>query len=305
MVSKKFSNDTISIIIRTLYINRFYIERAIFSIYCSDYKSKEIIIVYQGNKNTEFESFFLELSFLYKDHINFKLVTNRNTDTDQRAKNINIGINNASGRFLAFLDDDDFVDPRHYCNLIKMIKESCCIWGYSKCMLNICDHGYILHRENKFIDQEYSLCKLLDENFIPIHSFILDRFKINDNKLIYTNEKLTRLEDYFILLNLASRFNPVVNNFIGVYYNLEFNKKEESDNCINWQNSRIIINHLKQNLVKQNKDINAKPLKCLYKILFRSLIIMIFLIPKIGKRIVKKKKICKFLNDIMFYVNNY
>jgi hypothetical protein len=92
--------------------------------------------------------------------------------------------------------------------------------------------------------------------------------------------------------------------FIFYFNNLEFNKKEESDNCINWQNSRIIINHLKQNLVKQNKDINTKPLKCLYKILFRSLIIMIFLIPKIGKRIVQKKKICKFLNDIMFYVNN-
>jgi hypothetical protein len=303
MVSRKFDNDTISIIIRTLYFNQFNLERAIFSIYCSDYKSKEVVIVYQGQDDYQFKNFFLNISELYKSEINFQLIINNQTKTDQRAKNINIGIKSAFGRFLAFLDDDDFVDSRHYKNLIKIIKEKNYAWGYSGCMLNICKNGYILQKDYRFINQDYSLNRLLNENFIPIHSFIIDRSLIND-KLIYTDEKLTRLEDYFILLNLCPRFFPAINKFIGVFYNLEHKKENESLNRLEWQNSRKIIDDLKQSILKDRKLGNLKKSKPLYKILFRIILLIFFLIPKLGEIIIKKKRVVKFVNDILCYLKN-
>jgi hypothetical protein len=257
------------------------------------------VIVYQGQDSYKFKNFFLNISELYKSEIDFQLIINNQTKTDQRAKNINIGIKNSSGRFLAFLDDDDFVDSRHYENLINILKESKYAWGYSKCMLNICKNGYILQKKYKFINQEYSLDQLLNENFIPIHSFIIDRSFIN-NELIYTDEKLTRLEDYFILLILCHRFSPAINKFIGVFYNLEHKKENESLKCLEFQNSGKIIDDLKQSILLGN----LKKSKPLYKILLRIILLIFFFIPKLGEIIIKKKRVVKFVNDILCYLKN-
>ena len=45
----------------------------------------------------------------YKN-LKYTIIQNNNTKEDQRAKNLNLGIENAKVKYLSFLDDDEFVE---------------------------------------------------------------------------------------------------------------------------------------------------------------------------------------------------
>jgi len=302
---ESFENNKVSIIFRTLGVNKKNIERAIFSVFCSTYKEKELVIVYQGNNGNEFESYVDYLRTIYGNEIDFKLCINSNYLEDQRAKNINIGINNASGRFICILDDDDSVASHHYEDLVSLIKSEKYVWGYSICIRNICDGDYIIKKENTYyFDYDYK--ELLIENFIPIHSFIVDRNAIMLNpEIIKTEESLTRLEDYFILLNLASKYNPIINKKNGVFYNFQFAKEEDNKTCEELIRARKFIETLKVDLNNKNViDYHKNVIKA-YKILYRLMIIFIyFFLPFFGKKIFTKKKVLKFINDLSLNIKN-
>jgi len=305
MVEKSFENNKVSIIFRTLGDNKKNIERAIFSVFCSTYKEKELVIVYQGNKENEFESYVDYLKSIYGSEIDFKLCINSNYLEDQRAKNINIGINNALGRFICFLDDDDAVLSAHYEDLVSLIKSEKYVWGYSICLKNICDGDYVIKKENTFFC-DYSYKELLSDNFIPIHSFIVDRNAILINpEIIKTEESLTRLEDYFIILNLASKYNPIVNKKNGVLYNFQFTKEDDNKICEEHVRARKFIETLKVDLNNKNViDYQKKVIKA-YKILYRLMIILIyFFLPFFGKKIFTKKRVLKFINDLSLNIKN-
>jgi len=123
------SEERLSIVVRTIGNNKQFLERTIFSIYCSDYRNKEVVLVYQG-QNIEFLNYLKYLENLYQD-INFVIVYNNNITSDDRAKNLNLGIDKASGRYLAFLDDDDSVSQEHYKELIEKIKTANFVLGYA------------------------------------------------------------------------------------------------------------------------------------------------------------------------------
>lgn len=305
---ESFENNKVSIIFRTLGVNKKNIERAIFSVFCSTYKEKELIIVYQGNNGNEFESYVDYLRTIYGNEIDFKLCINSNYLEDQRAKNINIGINNASGRFICILDDDDFIASKHYEELINLIKSEKYAWGYSICMRNICDGDYIIKKENTYYF-DYDHKEFLISNFIPIHSFIVDRNAVLLNpEIIKTEESLTRLEDYFILLNLASKYNPIINKKNGVFYNFQFTKEEDNKICEEYIIARKFIETLKADLNNKIKVKNItipKPNKSIFKILYRLLIISIYFSPFFGKKLFpKNRRVLKFVDDISLSVKS-
>ena len=305
---ESFENNKVSIIFRTLGVNKKNIERAIFSVFCSTYKEKELIIVYQGNNGNEFESYVDYLRTIYGNEIDFKLCINSNYLEDQRAKNINIGINNASGRFICILDDDDFIASKHYEELINLIKSEKYAWGYSICMRNICDGDYIIKKENTYYF-DYDHKEFLISNFIPIHIFIVDRNAVLLNpEIIKTEESLTRLEDYFILLNLASKYNPIINKKNGVFYNFQFTKEEDNKICEEYIIARKFIETLKADLNNKIKVKNItipKPNKSIFKILYRLLIISIYFSPFFGKKLFpKNRRVLKFVDDISLSVKS-
>jgi glycosyltransferase involved in cell wall biosynthesis len=210
------SQKTISIVVRTIGRDKKLLERAIFSIYCSEYQNKEVVIVYQG-RDIEFLEYLESFKNYYQD-IAFVVVYNNGLG-DQRARNLNLGIDKASGRYLAFLDEDDMVSQFHYSDLINEMDAKKFVWGYARCCLNHCHDGY-LYKKSYPYNRVYSFDALINDNFIPIHSFVIDLVLIANRSIIKTNESLTRVEDYYILLNLASRYMPIVMDSIGVFYNL-------------------------------------------------------------------------------------
>lgn len=301
MVGFDFNNEKISIVLRTTGINKFNIERAIFSIYCSSYQNKEVVIIYQG-LDEYFRDYIENIFKIYGDEVGFLFFQNKNVGQDQRSRNINIGIENSNGRYLAILDDDDFVNFDHYYKLIKLMKDDNYVWGYSLCIRNDCENGYLLKRNYEFF-RDYNFNDLVIENFIPIHCFIIDRLSLGTNqKIIKTDENITRLEDYFVLLNLASRYKPIINKSVGVYYNFEVKKIEESKRCHEYEYAREKINNLKKLIIEKHSNVSLKNKKNFVSIFFKLIMILLFLIPKIGYKIVKTNKCKKSLIEFNNYI---
>lgn len=128
---------------------------------------------------------------------------------DGRSSLLNHGIARATGRFLAFLDDDDVVYQHGYATLIpKLMNEKGAAIAVGGCRLarTVCDSGnwYVRTKETPFAWGRGRL-DLFRDNFIPIHSYVIDRTVVSESDLWFDDE-MPPLEDYDFLLRLASKY---------------------------------------------------------------------------------------------------
>jgi glycosyltransferase involved in cell wall biosynthesis len=205
-------NSYTSIVVRTTGSRTNLLDQALFSIYGNDYSYIEIIVVVQ----TENDEVYDKVRNLCQDYgkLGLKVEVIRNsTQKDQRARNLNLGIEASTGRYIGFLDDDDVLYPEHVSTLVKLLEKSeSTAWAYTDSVAVICTNdalGNLYYKSQKlpFQKREYSLSELWIDNFIPIHSYLIDRNRL-DNKLLQFDESFTVLEDYAFLLKLASVHRP-------------------------------------------------------------------------------------------------
>lgn len=216
--------NLLSVIVRTTGSNLSLLSKCLLSIKNSGYKNIEIIIVYQG---LSFEK--LNIIKNQKLNIPFKFILNE-VDYDDRSKNLNLGIKNSSGRFLAFLDDDDYVANNHYSNLINKINIEKSSLAY--CLSNVVNaKGEILSDifKNRYLDK----ISLLKDNFITIHSFVLDKQSIDDSFLSF-KEDLKLAEDYIFILPIYLNYKTSFVNERTSFYLID---GEESNSFLKYKNN--------------------------------------------------------------------
>lgn len=143
---------------------------------------------------------------------------------DIRAKLLNTGIESAKFRFLAFLDGDDYLYAYAYRHLV----DRAVAFGSALTFGNIvCKHVRVFEKfvySSKTIKDLYkgsTLRELMQENFCPIHSFVVDRSLISKVDLHF-NTELRRLEDYDFLLRLSTK------------YPVHFDTRDTSIGVYNW-----------------------------------------------------------------------
>ncbi|BAU63112.1 glycosyl transferase, group 2 family protein [Stanieria sp. NIES-3757] len=209
-----YINNLVSIIIRTNSFKRInLLEQAIKSILANDYRPIEIIIIVQSQEINFIEK-VKELASNYIQKQVFCIVKLNQTSNDERAKNLNLGIQVAKGRFIGFLDDDDVIYPNHLSSLINLLNQSKeTAWAYSDVAAAICrsqfeDNLEIISIDYPFVKAAFSKITLWQYNFIPIHSYLLDSAKI-DRKLLEFDESFQVLEDYAFLLKIVTRYQPI------------------------------------------------------------------------------------------------
>ena len=232
------TQDRISFIIRTTLsrdIN--YLHRAIASIFTNQYSNIEIIIVYQGTQMEKLEE-INTLSLKYPS-IKFQVLHN-NTNVDERSKNLNLGIKGSTGRFIAFLDDDDQIMPHYINSIIPKLIESGRAWALCKTLINSSEKKYIVKRIRKF-----NYIRLLVSNYICIHAIILDKTKIPAESLHF-DENLTSYEDYLLLLNLGRTFSPLFVKAVLCIYNIE----NEDVKLSNYKKNKVYIESKKKEIIK-------------------------------------------------------
>lgn len=210
-------NNLISIVIRTMPGREKFLDKCLFILTGQMYKFIEPIVVVQKLKEEDSLENIQSIVSKWKHYFENIQLLNHTSAQDARARSLNMGMRTASGRYLAFLDDDDKVYPEHYSNIIKQLQKSKHAWAYADIILatyNI--YGQLVSRTTPFKREKYSFFNHLKGNFIPIHSFVIDQSRVEN--IGFVDEAMDKNEDYEFLLRLAFKYEPLyVENFSAEY----------------------------------------------------------------------------------------
>jgi hypothetical protein len=124
---------------------------------------------------------------------------------DTRSRLLNEGIKRSKGQYLAFLDYDDIVYEEAYTSLIEELKLSgkgVAAGGTRVAEVTWKDGALEVENYREFPHDGKSKVDLWKGNFLPIHSFVIDRYVV-PSEAINTDETLRRLEDHCLLLRLS------------------------------------------------------------------------------------------------------
>lgn len=210
-------NNLISIVIRTMPGREKFLDKCLFILTGQMYKFIEPIVVVQKLKEEDSLENIQSIVSKWKNYFENIQLLNHISAQDARSRSLNMGMRAATGRYLAFLDDDDKVYPEHYSNIIKRLLKSKQAWAYADIILatyNI--NGQLVSRKTPFKREKYSFLNHLKGNFIPIHSFVIDQSRVENIGPV--DEAMDKNEDYEFLLRLAFKYEPIyVENFSAEY----------------------------------------------------------------------------------------
>ncbi|MEJ7708831.1 MAG: glycosyltransferase [Pyrinomonadaceae bacterium] len=209
----KFNSDniTLSVIVRFHKTERLpFLEEAIFSLAIQHWPNLELIVAIQNGNNELIEE--VRTIITHQPWLRppgYKILQVEVPDgVDGRSKLLNVGIENAEGRFLAFLDDDDVVYQHGYTILINQLLNGRCTVAVGGCRTATTSfersHWFIHRKETPFVWGR-SRFDLFRDNFIPIHSYVIDCSRVGDDNL-YFDSSFSLLEDYEFILRLCAKF---------------------------------------------------------------------------------------------------
>ncbi len=181
------------------------------------------------------------------------------TGEDGRSRLLNAGLQVAQGRYLAFLDYDDIVYPRAYATLIQRLQESRCAVAVGGCILVQRNPDGTLNENFRrpYTDRQQNKLDLMAHNFIPIHSFLMDRSLLAPSFDLRFRPDLNRFEDYELLLRLAAHYDFDFENWnipVAEYRlhtdgsNTIPTKNSSLEQKLEWERAQDVIDQLKKNL---------------------------------------------------------
>jgi hypothetical protein len=184
------------------------LDEALFSLATQDYTPLNVIIVTK-NADTDMLAQIDQGVQLqpWQTTDNVKIVpVNVPEDVDGRSHLINIGLKSITENgYLAFLDYDDVVYQHTYPLLIKSLSNSDYQLSAGGCRLAVFEkYNDVWVARDKTWPYRWGrdLLDLFKDNFIPIHSYVINLSRVNKDEL-YFDEDLDRLEDYDFLLRLG------------------------------------------------------------------------------------------------------
>lgn len=246
------------------------LKRAIFSLVCQDYRPLTINLVTQRFSDDEIKDVLACLKPLTKLDPSVELrVWNYLQDfpADARSALLNLGIAQSHGRYLAILDYDDVIYSDGYTNLVRELQESGSAIAFGKVIMKFIDvfeDAVICERvQHRF--EGTGLLDLFIDNFCPIHSFVIDRKRIEKNDLRF-DETLDKLEDYNFLIRTCARYPSsfkLRDTVVGEYYakndgsnTIMLSEAAKAAHLEAWTQARQSIEELRQTCIV-SKDVQA------------------------------------------------
>jgi Glycosyl transferase family 2 len=210
------------------------LDRAVFSLVTQRYRPMHVLLAVQRFAAEEIASTRAALAPLLSID-DAPTVTILNWDQrepqDARSALINLGIQAARGRYLAFLDYDDVLYPEAYEMLICRLRKTgaaIAFGGISVRDVQVFD-AYLRTMNRTFPFSGTGLLDLFSGNFCPIHSFVIDRSRIAVQHLFF-EPLMTKNEDYDFLIRVCAQYPAdfsLVKTYIGAY-----NTKTDGSNTI-------------------------------------------------------------------------
>ena len=194
-------NPLVSIVVRTKDRPEL-LKRAIQSIAGQTYRPIEVVLVNDGGCDldiNELKGLLGDVGFNY-----IRLETNTG-----RAHAGNVGIENACGVYIGFLDDDDELYPDHLSVLIKIIEKHDHMVIYSDAHI-VYRGSSLKNREGKgsgkkiFSSKDFSYSELLLDNYIPLMCILFSRDVFEYSKGF--DESFDIYEDWDLLIRIAEKY---------------------------------------------------------------------------------------------------
>jgi hypothetical protein len=221
-----FSNDILNVIVRFHSMERLEdLKRALFSLVGQFYRPLRVAVCTQRFTPAHLSKMEMALSELRSldETIQFDLLNyTSETPRDARSSLINLGLQQASGRFLAFLDYDDIIYPHAHQRLIDELNRSGAAIAFGRVIVSeaMVDEGTFFCQRKKSIYKGTTLRELFQANFAPIHSFVIDTEKVPSRSLNF-DRVLSQAEDYDFLLRFCAEYLASfekIGDVVGEYY---------------------------------------------------------------------------------------
>jgi len=142
---------------------------------------------------------------------------------DARSVLLNLGVQEARGKYLAFLDYDDVIYPDAYTLMIERLHKTRAAIAFASVRvmrLEVYDRFFYPAERVTPPFEGKTLMDLFRNNFCPLHSYLIDREQV-DPQLLSFNNKLLMEEDYDVLLRICARYPSdfdLIGTPIGDYY---------------------------------------------------------------------------------------
>jgi len=148
---------------------------------------------------------------------------------DARSMLANLGFTQLSGRYLGLLDYDDVLYPEAYRLLVGRLRQGDAAIAFARTPVVHTDvHDGFLHaRARSTPHLGYGIIDLFTANFCPLHSYLIDRWRV-PAALLRFEPQLTIEEDYAFLLGICAQF-PSDFRLIGTDVGLYIFKNDNSN----------------------------------------------------------------------------
>lgn len=240
------------------------LEQALFSLCIQTKKVQPIVILHNCNSVivNKIDKYLSLLPWSWSYQKKFWIIDNIDFNGDARSLMLNRGLKLSEARYIGFLDYDDIVYQNCYEVLIERLEKESAQLAGAGCRKAYLDMRYnnffYIYEKIKFIDRKVKKLEILNINFLPIHSFLIDKLTIKEEDL-YINESLHALEDYEFLLRIFSKYKfdikamgiPVCEYRIrnDKTHTTPFHDLDSIHDMPAWKHAREHINKLKSKLI--------------------------------------------------------
>lgn len=182
----------VSIVI-PFYENVFWLKQAVNSVLAQTYKNYEIIVINDGSM--EDLTAFLEK---YEDKIVYKCKKNGGPASAR-----NLGIEIATGKYIAFLDSDDLWYDKKLEMQIEFMENNDFAWSHTLYEKFTDSKKY---QVSKFFFSGYVYPKILYSCPIATPCIIVKKTVFDNNKNLRFNENMRYGQDYYLWVNISQKF---------------------------------------------------------------------------------------------------
>ena len=152
----------------------------------------------------------------------------------KRSRAANVGMAEASGDYLMFLDDDDWIDREHIANLVSLLDQQSEVRAAYSATLKVDSSGQPL---DYVFDQEFSAAQLKRSNFIPIHSVLFAASLSHDG--CEFDENLDIYEDWDFWLQVSQHSSFLHSDRVTAFYRAG----GESETAVNIEQAQYTSGH--------------------------------------------------------------
>ena len=255
-------NETISFIIPT-YNNEKYIEECVQSVANQSYKDIEIIVIDDGSIDGTGKI----LDGLEKQIPNLRVFHNKNSGVSHSR---NIGIHEATGQYIVFVDGDDYIASDFASYMLSLINTENADFAFSTDCFTSIKEGQNKKITTKILTPEDATALLLSPvvkvgcwDKIYRRSFLI-------NNSIFFNEHLFYGEGLHFITDIAQKCNRVVVGNYKVYF---YRRNNETSVCTTFDISKVYngeksLDRIENDLILHSASIDE--MLCLHRCLFNA-----------------------------------